>query len=98
MSDRADPSAEDSQTVFIPARGGGGSRGRYHIDPDCEKLNQAENTYEKARDLLDPDQKPCAFCVGDFEPASSSPTDGYTNDLSELDPQDLGLSPLGDRQ
>lgn len=90
-------SSDDSTTVYVPSNGTGPSRKRYHTDPECDRLLRARRIYEKERGEIGPDVEHCSFCSGEFESATVTNPMKRQKQLLELDPEDIGLSPMEER-
>lgn len=87
-----------SETVYFVSRRGGGSRGHIHTDEDCKKLQRAGDYTDKPREVID-DDKICSVCSGEFEGPNHPDHDPSETRkrLLDTDPEELGLSPLGER-
>lgn len=68
---------ESQQLVWVRTTGGnGGTKGIYHTDRDCPRLQRANNAIQKALDVLHDDARECQFCSG--EAPVNRPVDGYS--------------------
>lgn len=78
-------------------RGGHGVR-VYHTDPDCHNLQMAQGAKPVGPSTLHPDARLCRVCSGSISVhrPDSDPLE-TRNALLELEPEDLGLSPIGER-
>lgn len=83
----------DHETVYVVVRKQGGLTGYYHTDPDCRNLHKALDFTEKPLDVLPDELEHCKICEGT---ATFGRNGGpqLRKKLEEMDPEDLGLSPL----
>lgn len=95
-----DTNPDDTVVISDSARGIG--RGIYHYPgegtpTECwPRLNHCDASLtEVRRGDLRGNMRPCKYCSGEF--ASSGPASQLESKLLELDPEDVGLSPVGDR-
>ena len=68
----------------------------YHTDPECNTINGPVDgswTVEQAENW---GKTHCKHCQGGFR--ASNPDQDLVEDLHAADPEDLGLSPLGERR
>lgn len=88
------------ETVFISSQRGG-KRGprQYHTDPDCHVLDRAVTVHEKDPDILSDEFEECLLCADDVHANRAEVTEpnATRRRLEELNPDDLGLSPMGER-
>lgn len=74
------------ETVFVRGRGN-----RVHTDPSCHVLANDSGTEIRAGEARE-DLEICRYCDGEAEPPLVS-----VQEVAALSPEDLGLSPVGER-
>lgn len=67
-----------------------------HTDPDCRQLNGARNRTDHLARHYNDDRPVCKVCEGEIAEASAD--NSMSNALKFADPEDLGLSPTGERR
>lgn len=86
------PTPQPTDTVLVASRSS--NRECYHTDPECYRLpeNARESRYEWVNHL-----PCCGVCDGTDDVGASGVKRGTSmaNRLEQLNPEDLGLSPLG---
>lgn len=89
-------SESDPETVWLVPRTHG-RKPKLHTDPECPTLN-GRKPHSKKRSLV-PDYDMCKHCEG-YEPyRAAGETKSMRHRLSDMNPEDIGLSPLeGDRE
>jgi len=70
-----------------------------HLDNDCRFLDEAKSQFSGAVRQLHSDRPICEECTGAAEYGVSEGTDpaATRKQLADLDPDDVGLSALGER-
>jgi len=81
---------------------GSGDAKVYHTESDCSALKNIDNPQDISLESLTNEWRECGYCSGDHDPTKSGPAKGVNpsktkNGLLETDPEELGLSPLGER-
>jgi hypothetical protein len=86
-----------TDTVILSQQLKGGYKSVYHSDPECHVLDQIEQRREVPDDhpLLE-DRRECKYCTGYTPPTGPKGTYLSTR-LDDLDPEDIGLTPNGER-
>lgn len=93
------PSSNDaSGSVFVAKRCKGGHKPIYHTDPECYILKQATRPREVplGHPLTD-SRRPCKHCEGTSAPRDVPQGPSLSAKLHALNPEDLNLTPAGDR-
>lgn len=92
-------------TVHIATRRGtSGDKKIYHTrgpesDDPCPQLQHIITTVAKDQDVLGPDWDECQFCAGEVDVHAHDGDPAATRDaLLETDPEEIGLSPIGERE
>lgn len=68
-----------------------------HTDPDCPRVN--DSMFEKKRSLYPEDSDICEVCRGATPPKNEGMVTKETRwKLESMNPEDLGLSPAGERR
>lgn len=91
------------QIVQVGLSGSGVNEKVYHTDPDCSALKSIDDPTKKSLDCLTDEWRECGYCSGEHDPTESGLPKGVNpsekkNGLLETDPEELGLSPLGERR
>ncbi|SNZ18285.1 hypothetical protein SAMN06269185_3320 [Natronoarchaeum philippinense] len=88
--------SDDSDTVFVRSQRGGDDRRPHHTDRNCDRLQQAVSVLEKERSVLPDDHPECSVCAGERENDMSTGPQ-LCSKIAKMNPEDVGLSPLGER-
>ena len=89
----------DTETVWVKNCSNRLTIDVYHTDPDCRLLARANSTTRKPRRLLFDDVEECKVCGGTATPHSpSGDVQATRKRLLKASPEDLGLSPRGERR
>lgn len=83
------------ETVFVTTRGTGSRADAYHTDRECPQLAQANVVAEKPRDIIDSNRRHCRVCAGEVRMGGGG--NDLSTTLADAAPEDVGLSPLGER-
>ena len=86
---------DDDPLVYVVSTKNGGNCDTYHARRDCPTLARAINVREKRLSVLAGGREQCRRCDG--SPQQHTPDDSTFRALQGATPEDLGLSPLGDR-
>jgi hypothetical protein len=93
------------ETVYIATRRGtSGDKKIYHTrgpdaDEPCPQLQNIITTIPKDRDVLGADWAECQFCAGEVDTHTHDGNPCELRDaLLETDPEEVGLSPIGERE
>lgn len=94
-----DATPDESETVLVVTKTGGSLSDCYHTDPECQWLARTDSDCEKPLSVLPADIEQCKFCAGTAESSQHNPWDSKATrrQLEALSPEDVGLSPLGER-
>ena len=89
---------DPDRQVYYASRIGGPVR-TVHPDSDCRFLDQAKNQFSGAARQLHSDRPICKECSDAAEHGNKGGTDpaATRKQLADLDPDDVGLSALGER-
>lgn len=85
-------------TVLIVSQKSSSSR-VYHTDAECHRLSSYDTPItEVRRELVDDRRDLCQWCAGEIEgPPPTAGSQRMRHRLLEADPEDVGLSPIGER-
>ena len=96
-SGRCSAMGDDEQTVYVKPRNRAGRVPKLHTDRDCPWLAKCDRVYEKPRSVFGDDREMCKHCTGTADTYCADERTQDTRDLlSDLNPEDVGLSPLRD--
>jgi len=89
---------DPDRQVHYASRTGGPIR-PVHLDNDCRFLDHAKNQFSGTSRQVHSDRPVCRVCSGaaDFGNESGTDATAIRSKLSDLDPDDVGLSALGER-
>ena len=89
---------DPDRQVYYASRTGGPIR-PVHLDNDCRFLDHAKNQFSGAARQVHSDRPVCRVCSGaaDFGNESGTDAAAIRSKLADLDPDDVGLSALGER-
>ena len=89
---------DPDRQVHYSSRTGGLSRS-VHLESDCYHLDHAKNQFSGPARQLPPDRGICRECSGAAEYGAPDDADltAIRRKLTNLDPDDIGLSALGER-
>lgn len=90
---------DPDQEVYYASNTGGPIR-PVHFDNDCRFLDLAKNQFSGTARQVHSDRPVCQECSGAAEYGNEAGTDAAAirSKLADLDPSDVGLSALGERQ
>lgn len=85
------------ETVYVrtPFDGNGGRI--LHLSEECQYIRRANNYAAKSRHVFPDDQSVCKMCSGEHEPHTQGGPKIHRR-LSQINPEDIGLSALGERR
>ncbi|UHQ96416.1 hypothetical protein [Natrinema halophilum] len=88
---------EDGPIVFLAVTTSGGYGNVYHSDSGCRAIANARSVSEKPLSLLDDDDyRECQVCQGTASDGGCPSPNATRKLLESLNPEDVGLSPLGE--
>ena len=89
---------DPDREVYFASRSGGPIR-PVHLDNDCRFLSHAKNQFSGTARQVHSDRPVCRVCSGAADFGNESGTDpaAIRSKLAGLDPDDVGLSALGER-
>lgn len=71
----------------------------YHTDPECRVLARTDTAVEKPRSVVRADLPECKYCAGEVAPtAPIGDPQATRKQLLRATPEDVGLSPRGERR
>jgi len=82
---------------------GSGDAKVYHTQADCSALKNIVDPQDVPAESLTDEWRECGYCSGEHDPTKSGLSKGVNpretkNGLLETDPEDLGLTPIGERR
>lgn len=86
---------DDEQVVTI-VRSGNRAYKAYHTDDSCPSLSSARNPQDIPLSKVVEGVEECKHCAGEVE-HNNGPSKYLSNALEAMEPEDLGLSPMGER-
>ena len=89
---------DSDREVYYASRTGGPIR-PVHLDTDCRFLDHAKNQFSGTARQVHSDRPVCRLCSGAAEHGNKGGIDpaATRKQLADLDPDDVGLSALGER-
>lgn len=86
----------DDPKVWVVSTTNSGRDTCYHTNPDCCRIRNRER-FEKRLSQIETHREPCSWCTKDINTQRGDCL-ATTRKLEEMNPEDLGLSPLGERR